>query len=248
MNEKFSQDIVEKIGFYVYRLIDPRNGETFYVGKGKGNRVFEHLKASLKYKEDEDEISLKIKKIRDINTAGLEPLNIIHRHGMTEEESLLVEASLIDAYPGLTNEMDGQYSSQFGPANTSQIIQNYSSEEMKILNDHKIIAISINDTLGFKSNYDAVRHAWRISVKRAEQADFVFATSQGVCKDVFVVEKWLPSNEHNFPGFPVVEGRYGFVGKRANKEILDIYLNKRLPSNMQRVKGMASPILYNYEK
>ena len=251
MNEKlskFPKDVSEKLSHYVYRLIDPRNGETFYIGKGIGNRVFEHLETSLKYDDNDDESSLKIKRIRDIHNTGLKPLNIIHRHGMTKEEALLVEASLIDAYPGLTNEMGGQYSSQFGPASTSQILQNYLSEEMKILNDHKIIAISINDTVGIKSNYDAVRHAWRISVKRAEQADFVFATSQGVCKDVFVVEKWLPSNEHNFPGFPVVEGRYGFVGKQANKEILDLYLNKRLPSNMQRVRGMASPILYNYEK
>ena len=40
----FPQEVIEKIGFYVYRLLDPRNGETFYVGKGKGNRVFNHSK------------------------------------------------------------------------------------------------------------------------------------------------------------------------------------------------------------
>lgn len=37
---EFSQETINKIGYYVYRLIDPRNGQTFYVGKGKGNRVF----------------------------------------------------------------------------------------------------------------------------------------------------------------------------------------------------------------
>ena len=35
-----------KMNYYVYRLIDPRNGETFYVGKGKGNRVFQHMKGA----------------------------------------------------------------------------------------------------------------------------------------------------------------------------------------------------------
>jgi hypothetical protein len=30
--------------WYVYELIDPRSGEVFYVGKGKGNRIDEHEK------------------------------------------------------------------------------------------------------------------------------------------------------------------------------------------------------------
>lgn len=30
--------------YYVYRLIDPRTYETFYVGKGCGDRVFQHTK------------------------------------------------------------------------------------------------------------------------------------------------------------------------------------------------------------
>ena len=31
----FPSSIHDELGYYVYRLIDPRNGETFYVGKGK---------------------------------------------------------------------------------------------------------------------------------------------------------------------------------------------------------------------
>lgn len=38
--EAFSNEVKEKLKFYVYRLVDPRNGRTFYVGKGKGDRVF----------------------------------------------------------------------------------------------------------------------------------------------------------------------------------------------------------------
>ena len=36
-------EVQEELGNYVYRLIDPRNGETFYVGKGKGNRIYAHI-------------------------------------------------------------------------------------------------------------------------------------------------------------------------------------------------------------
>ena len=41
--ENFSSEVCKALAYYVYRLIDPRNGETFYVGKGKDNRVFEHV-------------------------------------------------------------------------------------------------------------------------------------------------------------------------------------------------------------
>ena len=40
---KFPNEVIEKLQYYVFRLIDPRHGETFYVGKGKGNCVFNHL-------------------------------------------------------------------------------------------------------------------------------------------------------------------------------------------------------------
>ena len=39
----FDQKTITALGFYVYMLIDPRNNKPFYVGKGKGNRVFQHV-------------------------------------------------------------------------------------------------------------------------------------------------------------------------------------------------------------
>lgn len=33
---------IKQEAFYVYHLIDPRNGKVFYVGKGSGNRVAHH--------------------------------------------------------------------------------------------------------------------------------------------------------------------------------------------------------------
>ena len=49
MNAKvtdFPEEVARRVGNYVYRLIDPRNGETFYVGKGRRNRVFQHVQAA----------------------------------------------------------------------------------------------------------------------------------------------------------------------------------------------------------
>jgi hypothetical protein len=36
--DSFPPDVAQKLKTYVYRLIDPRNAETFYVGKGRGRK------------------------------------------------------------------------------------------------------------------------------------------------------------------------------------------------------------------
>ena len=51
---KFSPEVAKELKYYVYRLIDPRNGQTFYVGKGKNNRVFAHVNQALKNYDGED--------------------------------------------------------------------------------------------------------------------------------------------------------------------------------------------------
>lgn len=50
--ESFPPEVVEHLKCYVYRLIDPRNGETFYVGKGSGDRVFAHVRGAAEVKDD----------------------------------------------------------------------------------------------------------------------------------------------------------------------------------------------------
>jgi hypothetical protein len=64
----FSDSVAAKIGSYVYRLIDPRNGTTFYVGRGRGNRVFEHAAGEARATAEEDSDVLKLKTIRAIRS------------------------------------------------------------------------------------------------------------------------------------------------------------------------------------
>src|SRR5713226_3424238 len=42
-HREFSPKFIEKLGYYVYLYIDPRDSTIFYVGKGQGNRAFSHL-------------------------------------------------------------------------------------------------------------------------------------------------------------------------------------------------------------
>ena len=41
-----SQSTIEKLWYYVYLLIDPRDYSIFYIGKGKWNRIHSHLISS----------------------------------------------------------------------------------------------------------------------------------------------------------------------------------------------------------
>jgi hypothetical protein len=138
--EVFPPDVVLKLKYYVYRLIDPRNGETFYVGKGQANRVFAHIHDELS--QEGDELSDKLKRIREVRVAGFEVAHVIHRHGMDEATAFEVEAAVMDAYPGLSNIAGGTGSSDYGAMHAREIIRRYSAAPAEFR--HKAILISVN--------------------------------------------------------------------------------------------------------
>ena len=81
--------------YYVYMLIDPRNDQPFYVGKGTGNRAVTHLfrkkkRVENQYKED---------KIKAIRAAGLEPCVVYVAENILDEElAHTIETELIMRY------------------------------------------------------------------------------------------------------------------------------------------------------
>ena len=239
--ESFSAEVSGKLGWYVYRLIDPRNGETFYVGKGRGNRVFSHIHSAEGL--EGDDLDNKIKRIRQIQLAGFEVAHVIHRHGMDERTAFEVEAALIDAYPGLTNIVGGTGSNDYGAMHAKEIIARYAAEPADF--QDKALLISVNRSAAERSLYEATRYAWKVNPAKARKADVVLATLQGLIVGAFIPTDWLPATAEHFPDREEVPGRWGFIGQEASDELRQRYVGKRVP-DAYRKPGASNPIKYTY--
>ena len=230
-----SQSTIEKLGYYVYLLIDPRNDKVFYVGKGKGNRINQHLLGALDDKTHETE---KIKKIREIQNSGLEVKHAVLRHELTSEEAFEVESATIDVLgkDNLTNLVKGHNSEDKGLMNLEDIKIKYEAEDAII--EEPAILININNLyqrdMSETEIYDATRKSWRININRIENIKIACSVYRGIIREVFLIEKWLPSSE--------VEGRYMFKGKVAPKNVRDKYLNKSVSKYWKQ--GSQNPIKY----
>jgi hypothetical protein len=88
--------------YYVYALIDPRDDSTFYIGKGKGNRMNTHVNNAKKGKIDNVE---KYRRIVAIQKAGHTVVVKKVHEGLTEEEAYRKERELIRSHKhsGITN-------------------------------------------------------------------------------------------------------------------------------------------------
>jgi len=77
--------------FYVYIYYDPRNNQPFYVGKGTGARLYDHLKESIERTANKR----KHYKIQSIRRDGLEPVVEKYKDNLTENEAYDLEDELI---------------------------------------------------------------------------------------------------------------------------------------------------------
>lgn len=116
-----------------------------------------------------------------------------------------------------------------------------------------VIAIKINQA--YRENmtelelYEVTRGYWKVNVKKAEKADYVFSVYKGMIKEVYKVKEWLPAGMILRPTLPDAEtpaDRFEFVGEIAEENIRDKYIEKSI-ANLYR-KGESNPIKYFYTK
>lgn len=239
--DKFPKIVSTELKYYVYIYSNPITEEIFYVGKGKGERVFAHLT-----EETETE---KVKYLSDLKLKGLKPKIEILIHGIEDEDTALrVEAAIIDliGINKLTNKQSGWKSATFGRMTIQQIISTYSKQQVEIIEPS--IFIRINQKFRYSMSeielYDYTRGQWKVNIEKANTAKFAFAVYEGIIQEVYSVLFWLEAgktlntrNENE-----AVKDRFEFIGNIAEPEIRDKYKFKSVEHYFK--KGNANPIMY----
>lgn len=251
----FDEKSRQALKYYVYMLLDPTDNKPFYVGKGIGNRVFNHLDCAL---TDTDTTSAKYDKIREIIQNGQTVKHIIVRHGLSESEAFQIEASLIDTltYCGLllSNIVGGHNSIEKGLMTSEEVVRLYNAQPLNEMGSDCVL-ININRTYkrgnGTSPIYQATKETWLISEWRLPQIKYVLSEFRGLIVEVFEVKNWYPKQrlknktidkEKNTKIQVEVIG-YGFDGNVAPDEIRNRYINKSVAHLKQR--GAAQVIRYN---
>ena len=243
----FNPSVIDKLNYYVYCLVDPRNNRIFYIGKGWGNRVFQHAFCAMTSTDG----SLKLQTIREIIQDGKEVKHYIIRHNLTEEQAYILESTIIDLLTFhdfnlecvLTNIQAGHHQWDEGIKSTEEINALYDCEPLTVFGKDRLMAVKLNRTYQPKGNveevykrenmYEKARKYWKVNLAKAQSADYVLAVYEGIVRAVFKPYNWYEVKEPKlFAGT-----RYAFEGE----EVLNSpYLNKDVSKYVQG----QSPVRY----
>lgn len=230
--KEFSKAVCEKIGYYVYILKDPRTSTIFYVGKGTGSRVFQHVEGALLSPLMSDKLNL----IREIHNEGFTVEHYILRHGLTQDQSYEIESACIDllGLDYLTNAVKGHNSWERGLKTVNEINQHYDAKIIEIV--EPTIIININKLYKrFMTDYElyeVTKQAWKLGTKK-NQANYVVASYRGLVREVYKIDNWYS-----------IGNRSGFNGIIADEEIRGKYKDQSLENYIK--KGNQNPIKYTF--
>lgn len=233
--KNFSQAVCEKIGYYVYVLKNPITTTIFYIGKGINNRVFEHVEGALSNPINNDKLDL----IREIHNSGKQVEHYILRHGLSEIQALEIESACIDllGLENLTNTIKGHDTWIRGMKTIDEVVQYYDakvvtiSEPAIIININRLYKRYISDD----ELYNITRSAWKVASHRRDKVKYAVAAYRGLVREVYEIDSW---NINSYGD------RWEFVGKVANTEIREKYINQSVSNYVK--KGSQNPIKYTF--
>lgn len=248
-NEKFDQKTILALGNYVYMLMSSEDNRPFYIGKGKGNRVFDHIEEAINSNKTTDKCDM----IREIINSGATVKHVILWHGLeTEKEALLLESVLIDTlnYLGhnLTNAVVGHHANEKGVMTTDEIKRMYDALPLDTMGaDCVIININgrYNRSMGSDAIYEATKEIWRMNPKRnGKMIKYVLSEYRGLIIDVFEVDEWYKKERQYTSGKKKGQkyNGWGFNGHKASQDIRELYINKSIAH--KKKQGQANPITY----
>jgi hypothetical protein len=155
-------------------------------------------------------------------------------HGLrTEQEAYNIEAAAIGllGLENLTNRVVGKDSLRFGRKRLSELEGYYAAKPVKITDP--VILIRVNQLyrhgMPAAELYDITRGVWVLGLSRASKMKYVFAVYEGVVREVFEPEEWMPALTTKYPTRTDLvpedaKGRIEFVGKVAPEAIRQKYL------------------------
>lgn len=228
--KEFSKAVCEKIGYYVYILKDPRTSTIFYVGKGTGSRVFQHVEGALLSPLMSDKLNL----IREIHNEGFTVEHYILRHGLTQDQSYEIESACIDllGLDYLTNAVKGHNSWERGLKTVNEINQHYDAKIIEIV--EPTIIININKLYKrFMTDYElyeVTKQAWKLGTKK-NQANYVVASYKGLVREVYKIDNCYS-----------IGNRSGFNGIIADEEIRGKYKDQSLENYIKKRKPKSNKI------
>lgn len=189
----FSPYVQEQVGWYVYLLRDPRDGQIFYVGKGRGDRVFQHAKDAL---GEADEVGDKLGRIRAIHAAGMPvQAQILRHHIGSEAQAYVVEAAVIDTFRAIGRDLDNEvlgHHALYGLATTDVVASIYDAPLLDVVED-SIVFLKIprlwTPTMEAAGLFEATG-GWWLAGEAVRRAQYVVAVSRGVTRAVYEIEYW----------------------------------------------------------